>query len=296
MNFGTERPPAPLPSSASPREVFLHYAAHRRASYRVISGRYHGCKNATKSTDGFFHTILFIGYYGHCMDYVIHAWVAATLYSALFSILNGYNLISADLSALPSNSFFAVTTTLSLLLAFRANRAAVRYWDARAFWGVVVADVRILGNRIVSNSLLAPENEPLREDSAIFLCRLVAFAVTTRNYLRRQRPLLFPDDYIGLSLTQSELQRLDNANHICNENMQLLWRSLRTTFPVPSGCGVQSALAHESAIRLLDDLVLRSGGLERIRNSPLPVIWTYVRERGERKRVRVRAERTSARA
>ena len=42
-----------------------------------------------------------------------------------------------------------LTTALAFLLVFRLNRVAVRWWDTRTKWGLIVAEARILTSCIL---------------------------------------------------------------------------------------------------------------------------------------------------
>jgi putative membrane protein len=190
-------------------------------------------------------------------------------------------------------AFFAITTTLSLLLAFRAQRAAVRWWDSRKMWGKIIADVRNVGSRVVGHFRLCesrakklqnggpllPESaevaeiEELRTKSTQFLIHLVTFSITTRNYLRKQKPLKNKDDYIGLGLTDAELEKINDAGHIVTTTVVNLRDLLNELIP-PSPSDYYAVTLHSSIADYLDDLCLLSGGLERILNSPLPTVWT----------------------
>ena len=44
-----------------------------------------------------------------------------------------------------------LTTALAFLLVFRLNRVAVRWWDTRSMWGMIVADARILASCILEH-------------------------------------------------------------------------------------------------------------------------------------------------
>ena len=59
---------------------------------------------------------------------------------------------------------FVLNSTLSLLLVFRLNRAASRFWLARQFWGDIVARSRSMGSGILgsmTNSMTSNHMEKL---------------------------------------------------------------------------------------------------------------------------------------
>ena len=64
------------------------------------------------------------------------------------------------LSATNLDSAYGVilSACLAFLLVFRLNRAAIRWWDTRQMWGIIVEDVRVLVSGALAHMNHAPEN------------------------------------------------------------------------------------------------------------------------------------------
>jgi predicted membrane chloride channel (bestrophin family) len=286
----SEAPQQAPPEVYSLYSTFLYYAEKRRKSLRKLSGLTHVGK--VYSTHGYFRTI-FIGFRQRCLADIWHVILFVLLYSTALTCLVEYDVLEIDFAPAGNDfAFFAITTTLSLLLAFRAQRASVRWWDSRIMWGKIVFHSRNVGSRLVGHFRLCesraklqnggpllPESaesveiEELRTKTAQFLIQMVTYSITTRNYLRKQKPLKNKDDYVGLGLTDAELQKIDDANHIVTTTVITL-RDLLNELVPPCATDFYAVRLHSSIADYLDDFCLVSGGLERILNSPLPTVWT----------------------
>jgi putative membrane protein len=165
-----------------------------------------------------------------------------------------------------------VGVALSVLLAFRNNAGYDRYWEGRGLWGRLVNFSRALVRQLVSfirnPDCPTPEREERDEFVRGMTYRIIGFAHALRHHLRREDPfleliVLLPADEIAY------LQRVQN---------------------VPAGLlmimGQQVASAHRRG--WIDSIMLASidssmtelaniqGGCERIRNTPLPPVYTDI--------------------
>merc|ERR1712038_883138 len=70
------------------------------------------------------------------------------------------------------------TTTLAFLLVFRLNRVAIRWWDTRSMWGMIIADARILVSCILEHTHHAPEQ---RDDAISWIA---CFLIAVKQHLR----------------------------------------------------------------------------------------------------------------
>jgi len=247
------------------------------------------------------------------MDHVWHLLLLVAVYTTTLAVLTQNNLISSSFG-IDTSSIWALSTTLALLLTFRAQRAAVRWWDSRAMWGKIIAINRMLASRLLSHhkqglSDCTTTGPGATDDVAEFIINLVAFATATRNYLRKQRCDLNPDDFVGL-LSSAEIANLDNSKHMVSTMVFTLRRSLDKLMPLrspaPGWAGdFYTVTLHSKMSELIDELTLLAGGLERILNSPLPTgkpvtgvidcspLWLQRHARSERTRVSSRHTRVS---
>lgn len=146
---------------------------------------------------------------------------------------------------------------LTVFLSLRNNTAYGRWWEARKLWGQVVNDSRSF-TRSLSVLMLPPESEGLRRE----LTRTqVAWVHALRHFLRKQ-------------------EQADIAPFLGAEALARVRGSSNPPFAVQ--CEIASELVEarrrgwindiEAAAlnMLLTDLTDAQGGLERIRNTPLP--------------------------
>jgi len=206
----------------------------------------------------FFYSALFVSPRQRCFDVVFFPWLFITLLAILLAILVATNIITESKDRLPNTSFYTygLTTTLALFLVFRLNRAAVRWWDARTFWGRMTADYRSLASAIIIYN-----EDPTHADE--FLRWMLAFLVSTRCIMRGQK--LTPSIVAGI-LTLDEVTRTNANAHIglvCTHHARHhLKRSLPPSSPIV-------LLLNET----VNSIALSSGGLERIRGTPLPLAF-----------------------
>jgi len=79
-------------------------------------------------------------------------WIIITLNAAVWVLLDEFELgihIQAETAASLYN--LVLTTALAFLLVFRLNRGAVRWWDTRGMWGLLVAEGRNLSISILEH-------------------------------------------------------------------------------------------------------------------------------------------------
>lgn len=84
----------------------------------------------------------------------------------------------ADVADFPSGLEAALSLVIGLLLAFRANRAFDRWWEARTLWGTLVNASRNLA--IKTNNVVASHDESFER----FCGLLTGFPTVLRDHLR----------------------------------------------------------------------------------------------------------------
>lgn len=170
-----------------------------------------------------------------------------------------------------------VSTALGFLLVFRLNRASVRWWECRTMWGMVIAYIRVLTSGICEHL----SHSPKRRDQAV--AWTAAFAVASKQMLRGETDISQAE--LAGVLTSDDVMRLQLAKHpplYCCEEIR---HAIQRAFPkshgreehVHGGDAVSAAIAQSSITRLLetsiDALIINIGGMERIRATPLPMVY-----------------------
>jgi len=167
-----------------------------------------------------------------------------------------------------------VTTVIAFLLVFRLNRVAIRWWDTRRMWGSIVAQSRILASCILEHT----NHDPIRRDQAIGW--LAGFVVSAKQNIRNEK-LLSKDELSGF-LTPYQVESLSSSAHPCLEACAELRHALKLAFRITSETPFGVAAAFSSEMRLMEQslyvLIDEMGGLERVRSSPLPLVFvTHLR-------------------
>ena len=158
-------------------------------------------------------------------------------------------------------------TVIALFVGFTVNAAYGRWWEARTLWGQVVNSSRSLARQALV--LLDEERPGARPGLAAQLVRnQVAYVHVLRTFLRGQ-PL--PDE-AGHFLGPERLARVEAATNrqtaVLLDTDRLLSEAHRRGM-----VGELSRLELEAALVVLTDA---QGGLERIKNTPLPVQYRFL--------------------
>ena len=166
-----------------------------------------------------------------------------------------------DLPALPLG---LMGSALALFLGFRNNNAYNRWWEARTLWGAMVNTSRSYGREVYHLIDKCQESDRLRSD---LVRRQIAYVHALRCHLRRQPNTEEIRDF----LSDDELQALRGVanapNAILNETAALLSMARRQGW-------IDSIRATQIESSLVE-MSNAQGGMERIKNTPLPREYDY---------------------
>ena len=166
---------------------------------------------------------------------------------------------------------------LSFLLVFRLNRAAVRYWDTRQMWGKIVE----IGRQLTAGAVVHCTHAPLARDAiCAWTC---AFAVASKDMLRGHAAL----DSAELTgvLPAADAEAVSRATHMplfCAAALRAALAAALGPGATPesdplSARSVATATHRAAVLRTLevhvDELVGQVGGMERIKATPLPIVY-----------------------
>ena len=167
-----------------------------------------------------------------------------------------------------------LTTALAFLLVFRLNRVAIRWWDCRQMWGIIVANVRILANGILEYTNHAPH---CRDDAISWLA---GYLISVKQHIRHDKS--YDDDELAGFLSKAQVDALAAAAHPCLYATSEIRHALKMAFTVTADTPAGLGASHSSDMRLMDKslhiLIDNMGGLERVRSTPLPIAFiTHLR-------------------
>ncbi len=149
-------------------------------------------------------------------------------------------------------------TALALVLGVRVNSAYQRWWEARILWGAMVNASRSFARAVLA---FLPEGEEAQALGRELVLRQVAYVHTLRRQLRRLETggdihrILGPGDH-------PELARRNPANGLLEGSGRRVAGLVRR--------GWIDTIQQGRIEAVLVDMANAQGGMERIKNTPLP--------------------------
>ena len=171
-----------------------------------------------------------------------------------------YYVLPFDAPELPLTLF---GSALALFLGFRSNSAYQRWWEGRGLWGLMINSSRSLA-RQARNFLPDPEERDLKRTIVL---RQIAYVNALRCQLRRQSP----DDEVLRFLSRGEadfaLARTNTANGLVDGTGRRIDTARRQ--------GLIDTIQQTEMERILVDIANAQGGMERLKNTPLPFQYRF---------------------
>jgi putative membrane protein len=162
----------------------------------------------------------------------------------------------------PSLPLTLFGSALALFLGFRSNSAYQRWWEARGLWGLMINASRSLA-RQARNYL--PE-EAIDMKRSIVL-RQIAYVNALRCQLRRQSP----DDEVLRFLSRGEADFALARTNVANGIVDGTGRRINTAREK----GWLDTIQQTSMESVLIDIANAQGGMERLKNTPLPSQYRF---------------------
>ena len=158
----------------------------------------------------------------------------------------------------PSLPLTLFGSALALFLGFRDNSAYQRWWEGRVLWGAMINASRNLA-RAARNYLPDPEARDLKRSIVL---RQIAYVNALRCQLRRQ-----PRDeevlhYLSSGEAEPALARVNTANGLLDGTGRRIDDARKK--------GWIDTIQQASLERILVDIANAQGGMERLKNTPLP--------------------------
>ncbi len=160
----------------------------------------------------------------------------------------------------PSLPIALFGTVLALFLGFRVNSAYQRWWEGRVLWGALINASRSLARATIA--FLGGDdahNHALRRDIVV---RQVGYAHVLRHQLRRQDPLPELTRVLGADEAKVAVRRHNPANGLLDSIAALIAKAAREKR--------LDTIQQAQLERVLIDIANAQGGMERIKNTPLP--------------------------
>ena len=171
-----------------------------------------------------------------------------------------YYVLPFDAPELPLTLF---GSALALFLGFRSNSAYQRWWEGRGLWGLMINASRSLA-RQARNFLPDPEARDLKRTIVL---RQIAYVNALRCQLRREKP----DEEVLRFLSKGEadfaLARTNTANGLVDGTGRRIDTARRQ--------GWIDTIQHTEMERILVDIANSQGGMERLKNTPLPFQYRF---------------------
>jgi putative membrane protein len=151
-------------------------------------------------------------------------------------------------------------SALALFLGFRDTSAYQRWWEGRVLWGSMINASRSLSRAVVS--FLPDEDEEAREAKRTIVRRQIAYVHTLRRQLRRQEVEADVRRYVDEAEATEALKRTNVANGLLEYNGRQIEVARRR--------GWIDSIQQATIERVLIDIANAQGGMERLKNTPLP--------------------------
>ena len=158
----------------------------------------------------------------------------------------------------PSLPLTLFGTALALFLGFRDNSAYQRWWEGRILWGAMINASRSLA-RIARNFLPDGEAHDLKRTIVL---RHIAYVNALRCQLRRQSPDADVLRFLSTGEAEPALARANTANGLLDGTGRRIDEARRA--------GWLDTIQQAAFERILVDIANAQGGMERLKNTPLP--------------------------
>ncbi len=161
----------------------------------------------------------------------------------------------------PSLPLTLFGSALALFLGFRVNSAYQRWWEGRVLWGAMINASRNLARGAIA--FIGPEDDaPKRDLKRSIVLRQVAYVQALRCQLRRQNPKDEVHRFLSRDEAGDPLGRTNPANGLLDGTGERIAEARRR--------GWIDSMQQTSLERVLIDIANAQGGMERIKNTPLP--------------------------
>ena len=157
----------------------------------------------------------------------------------------------------PSLPLTLFGSALALFLGFRSNSAYQRWWEGRVLWGLMTNASRSLARQ--ARNYLPDEAVDLKRTIVL---RQIAYVNALRCQLRRQPP----DEEVLRFLSKGEADFALARTNVANGIVDGTGRRINGAV----AAGWLDTIQQASMEKVLIDIANAQGGMERLKNTPLP--------------------------
>ena len=159
-------------------------------------------------------------------------------------------------------------TGIGLFLGFRVNSAYQRWWEGRTLWGAMINASRSLAR--AATAYLAGEDAARRDLSRTIVLRQIAYVNALRRQLRQQPARDEITRFISEQEAHEEMRMNNPANAILVGTSRRIADAQRA--------GLIDTIQQSHLEGGLVDIANAQGGMERLKNTPLPNQYRFFPE------------------
>lgn len=222
------------------------------------------------SRDGWLRS-LFV-WEGRSLDLIVVPFSLSVLHAIGFCIVQElfFDLETRAFQAWEIFFPLVLGTTLSLMLVFRLNRAADRWWTSRIEWGQIIAISRNLFSVLVTHA--EPANKDNRDRVIQWTLTLV---IATMEYLRDVK--VPPKENFSGMLCEHQFEDMVGVDHrpmyAADQARHYLSKVFAISADTPVGIANRQTRYLEKLENMMDELMMCCGVMERIKATPLPIVY-----------------------
>lgn len=257
-------------------EPILHALAQFTYYHRALALKRSGeCfSKSAKSNDPYLRTIFVIK--ERAVDVFLLPLIICTLNAIIWTVLTNMTSIGKGIVLKDHIYTDVLSSTLAFLLVFRLNRAALRWWDTRRMWGGIVGNARMMADGIMTHMAHAPKD---RDDAIRWLA---GFLISTKQHLRNYDKFYIDSDELAGFLSKDEILLITASTHPVLYTSSKIRLALKQAFHITSNTSAAIGISYSSQLcfleQLLNNLIDNMGGLERVKGTPLPLVFvTHLR-------------------
>jgi ion channel-forming bestrophin family protein len=165
----------------------------------------------------------------------------------------------------PSLPLTIFGTVLALFLGFRVNSAYARWWEGRQLWGLMINASRNIARAAVA---FIPDDPPRARDlKRTIVLRQIAYVNALRCQLRRLGDCPEVYDFLSREEAEEAMGRVNGANGFLDGTAKRIDQARRE--------GWLDTIQQTQMEAVLVDIANAQGGMERLKNTPLPMQYRF---------------------